>query len=379
MFGLAEEVLLLGLCFKDDDGVIRLNYIIVNFVDGLLNNLQLMAFGVLKFLNVVLEVGFLVVLGLEIVLQRVFVFLVGLLHFLDVGNEDNLMDIKGLVFLVPCFVVNEVLQLPPHSNPGGNILYDGRVVRKIRFHLIVVSPGLDNLVLNVEQSQDVDDEGADPEHIFENIGNFVCAGNHHEQVGAFAGEVEIVCFSVGMGSPGGERMMWGRVRGGYCVRAAVISPLLDGEHQRHEVVADDQQNQQDNAVPYEHVEKGEAEAQEFQGLSVLTEGNLPFVDLLVAAVADVLRCLIIEADSSSLRVPFRLLPVHLILTLVKHHFNDIYINKKKQDFRNPTQQTKDHPPLPHSPNLLMMELFIGEKGQKNGKKNESFSNSNYPN
>lgn len=81
------------------------------------------------------------------------------------------------------------------------------------------------------------------------------------------------------------------------MRVAVVGSILDGDEERDEVVADDEKDEQEEAVPYEHVEKGETETEELQTLRVLTEWDFLLVDLLVAAVADVLGLLIEEAYS----------------------------------------------------------------------------------
>ena len=41
---------------------------------------------------------------------------------------------------------------------------------------------------------------------------------------------------------------------------AVVSPILDGDDERNEVVADDEQDEQDQAVSDEHVEQRKSES-----------------------------------------------------------------------------------------------------------------------
>ena len=44
------------------------------------------------------------------------------------------------------------------------------------------------------------------------------------------------------------------------VGVAVFSPILDGDDERNEVVADDEQDEQDQAVSDEHVEQRKSES-----------------------------------------------------------------------------------------------------------------------
>lgn len=100
---------------------------------------------------------------------------------------------------------------------------------------------------------------------------------------------------------------------------AVVGSVSDGDEEGDEVVADDQKNEQKQAVPDEHVEKRETEAQELQTFGVLAEWDLLLVDLLMAAVASFLGFLIEEAYLRSLAVSLSLLPVWQVLGLIKHH------------------------------------------------------------
>lgn len=78
---------------------------------------------------------------------------------------------------------------------------------------------------------------------------------------------------------------------------AVVGSICDGNEEGDEVLADDEENQQKQAVPYKHVEKRETEAEELQTFGVLTEGDFLLVDLLMAAVTSVFGFLIEEAYS----------------------------------------------------------------------------------
>ena len=107
------------------------------------------------------------------------------------------------------------------------------------------------------------------------------------------------------------------------MRFAISCTLIHGSHQRNQAVADDEEKEEDDAVPDEHVEEGESKAQELQGLGVFAEWYLSFLGLLVAAVADFLRVLIKKAHPRSLGMHLCLFPVRLVLTRVKHYLNDI--------------------------------------------------------
>lgn len=90
---------------------------------------------------------------------------------------------------------------------------------------------------------------------------------------------------------------------------AVVGSISDRDEEGDEVVADDEQNEQKYAVPDEHVEQRETEAQELQTFGVLAEWDLLLVDLLMAAVTSFLGCLIEEAYFRSLAVNLSFLPV----------------------------------------------------------------------
>lgn len=82
------------------------------------------------------------------------------------------------------------------------------------------------------------------------------------------------------------------VRGSFCdvghggVCLAIIGSVLDGYVERDEVVADDEKNEQQEAVADEHVEEGEAEAQKLQTLGVFAERDFSLLHLLLAAMAN---------------------------------------------------------------------------------------------
>ena len=96
-------------------------------------------------------------------------------------------------------------------------------------------------------------------------------------------------------------------RSGVCF--AVVVSILNWDVDRDEVVADDEQDEQEDAIANEHIEEGKSEAQKLQTFGVFAERDLSLLYFLLTAVAHIVRLLIIEAHLGGLAVHLSLLPV----------------------------------------------------------------------
>lgn len=121
---MVKEILLLSFSFKDDDGIVGLNVVVVNLMDGFLNKLLFLMLGMLKLFDVMFEVRLFVVLGLKVVFERMLIFFVGFLYFLHVRNQYDLMDFEGPVLRIRSLVLYEVLKSSPDSYSMRDVLDD---------------------------------------------------------------------------------------------------------------------------------------------------------------------------------------------------------------------------------------------------------------